>query len=75
MTCTSRAPAVPAGVVARSCVELTRVMPVARVPPTRIVAPVAKLVPLIVICVPPVAGPLVGDTEVIVGLFGLAGAV
>ena len=57
----------PAGVVARSCVELTSVMPVARVPPTRTVAPVAKLVPLIVICVPPVAGPLVGDTEVIVG--------
>ena len=30
----------------------------------------AKLVPVIVISVPPVVGPLVGDTDVIVGAVG-----
>ena len=52
---------------ARTCVALRNVTPVADVPPTRTVAPETKLVPLIVIVVPPAVVPDVGDTEVTVG--------
>ena len=67
VTCTSRAPAVPAGVRAVSCVALTNVTFVAAVPPTRTVAPDTKFVPVSVIVVPPAVGPDVGDTEVRAG--------
>ena len=70
VTWTLLAPAVPAGDVARSCVELTSVTPVAATPPMRTVAPVAKFVPAIVITVPPAVGPLVGVKDVIVGVVG-----
>ena len=60
----------PAGVVARSCVALTNVTPVADVPPTRTVAPETKLVPVSVMTVPPAVGPAVGDTDVSVGAGG-----
>ena len=73
MTCTSRAPAVPAGVRAVSCVALTNVTFVAAVPPTRTVAPETKFAPVSVIVVPPAVGPEVGDTDVSVG--AAAGAV
>ena len=63
----------PAGVVARSCVALMNVTPVAAVPPTRTVAPETKLVPVSVIVVPPAVGPEVGDTEVSVGAGGGVG--
>ena len=66
--CTSRAPAVPAGVVARTCVALTNVTAVAAVPPTRTVAPDTKFVPASVITVPPVLGPDDGVTDVSVGV-------
>ena len=65
--CTSRAPAVPAGVRAVTCVALTNVTFVAAVPPTRTVAPDTKFVPVRVIVVPPAVGPDVGDTDVSVG--------
>ena len=64
VTCTLRAPAVPAGVTARSCVADRNVTPVAATLLTRTVAPVTKPVPVIVIVVPPVVGPDVGETEV-----------
>ena len=67
VTCTLAAPALPAGVFARTCVALRNVTPVADVLPTRTVAPDTKLVPLIVIVVPPAVVPEVGDTEVTVG--------
>jgi hypothetical protein len=67
VTWTLRAPAVPAGVVPRTCVALTNVTPVASTPFTRIVAPDTKLVPVTVIVVPPVVGPDVGDTDVTAG--------
>jgi len=61
VTTTSFAPAVPAGVTAVMEVELTTTTLVAATPPTFTVAPV-KLVPTIVIDVPAVSGPDVGDT-------------
>ena len=64
---TSRAPAVPAGVRAVTCVALTNVTLVAATPPTRTVAPETKLVPVRVIVVPPAVGPDVGETDVSVG--------
>ena len=67
MTCTSRAPAVPAGVRAVSCVALTNATFVAAAPPTRTVAPETKFAPVSVIVVPPAVGPEVGDTDVSVG--------
>ena len=72
VTITSLAPAVPAGVVAVMVVGLTTVTLVAELPPTVTVAPVMKLVPEIVIGVPPAAGPEVGDTAVTVGGAGVA---
>ena len=57
-------PAAAAGVFARSCVADTKVTPVAATPLTRTVAPETKLLPVIVIVVPPAVGPEVGETEV-----------
>ena len=68
VTSTSRAPAVPAGVRAVSCVALTNVTLVADVPPTRTVAPDAKFVPVRVMLVPPAVGPVEGETDVSVGV-------
>jgi len=65
--CTGRAPAVPAGVTARTCVAETNVTPVAGTPLTSTVAPEAKLVPVSVMVVPPVDGPDVGLIDVKVG--------
>jgi hypothetical protein len=67
VTTTLTAPAAWAGVVAVREVLLTTVTPVAAVPPKLTVAPVAKLVPVIVTAVPPAVGPLVGATPVTVG--------
>ena len=64
MICTGRAPAVPAGVTARTCVAETNVTPVAGTPLTSTVAPEAKLVPVSVMVVPPVDGPDVGLIDV-----------
>ena len=55
------APVVPLMVV------LVTVTPVSATPPTVADAPAWKLVPLIVTVVPPVVGPLVGETELTVG--------
>jgi hypothetical protein len=52
-----------AGVRAVSVRELTNVTLVAATPPILIVAPDSKLLPLTVISVPPVVGPLRGDTD------------
>jgi len=61
------APTVPAGVTAVTVDELTTVTDVAATPPTvKLVAPV-RFVPVSVIVVPPVVGPDVGVTDVIVG--------
>ena len=51
--------AVPAGVVARSCVVLTYVVEALR-PPTQTCEPLLKFWPVIVTCVPPATGPDVG---------------
>ncbi len=68
--CTVFGPEVPAGVVAVTVVLFTRVTPVAAVPPTVTVAPVAKLVPVSVMGVPPAVGPELGVTDVSVGADG-----
>lgn len=65
VTTTSFAPTVPTGVFAVIEVAVATTL-VATVPPTVTVAPV-KLVPTIVIDVPAVSGPDVGDTLAIVG--------
>jgi len=65
VTTTSFAPAAPAGVTAVMEVAVATTL-VAATPPTVTVA-LAKLVPLIVIVVPPAVGPLVGLTLEIVG--------
>ena len=67
VTATVTAPALPAGVVAVIVVALTTTTFVAAVPPKVTVAPDAKLVPVIVTAVPPVIGPLFGDTLLTVG--------
>ena len=67
MICTVRAPALPAGVVARTCVAETNVTPVAGTPLTSTVAPDTKLAPERVMVVPPVDGPDVGLIDVSVG--------
>ena len=54
--------AVPAGVRARSCEALTKVIDVAAREPTRTVAPLTKPEPVIVIVVPPASGPELGVT-------------
>ena len=67
VTVTSFAPAVPAGVLAVIEVALTTTILVAETPPTfTLVAPV-KLVPVMVIEVPPNVVPELGLTLVIVG--------
>ncbi len=67
VTVTSFSPALPAGVIAVMEVALTTITLVAETPPTfTLVAPV-KLVPLMVIEVPPNVGPDVGLTLVMVG--------
>ena len=65
VTTTSLAPTVPAGVFAVIEVAVATTL-VAATPPTVTVAPV-KLVPAMVIAVPAVSGPDVGDTLAIVG--------
>jgi hypothetical protein len=67
VTVTVTAPAVPAGVVAVIDVLLTTTTLVAAVLPNVTVAPVAKLVPVMVTEVPPVVGPVFGLTLVTVG--------
>jgi len=60
-------PALPTGVEQVAEVADVMVTPVHAVPPTVIpVAPV-KLVPVMVMDVPPAVGPLVGETEATVG--------
>ena len=67
VTATFFAPAVPAGVTAVTLVDETTTTLVAATPPTvTLVAPV-KLVPVIVIAVPPAVEPVAGETEEIVG--------
>ena len=58
---------VAVGVVAVIEVLFTTVTPVAVVPPMLTVAPVRKLLPVIVMAVPPATGPLVGETDATVG--------
>ena len=67
VTVTVTAPALPAGAVAVISVGLTTTTLVAAVAPNVTVAPVAKLVPVIVTAVPPAVKPLFGDTLVTVG--------
>ena len=68
VTITLAVPAVPAGVEQVAEVADVMVTPVHAVPPTVIpVAPV-KLVPVMVMDVPPVVDPLVGETAVTVGV-------
>ena len=64
---TSFAPAVPAGVTAVTDVALTTLTLVAAVPPTVTLLVPVKLVPVIVIVVPPEDEPDVGATVVMVG--------
>src|SRR5438132_9987559 len=67
MTTMSGPPAGRAGVVALICVALTTLTPVAALPPMVTVAVGSKLVPVMVIAVPPVVGPEVGLTAPTVG--------
>ena len=67
VTRTLTVPAVPAGVVQVAVVLLTMTADVQATPPTVMpVAPV-RLVPVMVILVPPAVDPLAGDTAVTVG--------
>ena len=67
VTATLTAPRVPAGVTAVTLVDETTTTLVAATPPTvTLVAPV-KLVPVIVIAVPPKVEPVAGETDEIVG--------
>jgi hypothetical protein len=67
VTVTVTAPALPAGVVAVMVVLFTTATLVAAVLPNVTVAPVAKLVPVMVTAVPPAVGPLFGLTPLTVG--------
>ncbi len=67
VTTTSTAPEAWAAVVTSIWVALTKVTPVAAVPPKVTVAPLTKFAPVMVTAVPPVSGPLLGVTEVTVG--------
>src|SRR5579872_2889025 len=67
VTVTVTAPALPAGVVAVIVVLFTTTTLVAAAEPNVTVAPDTKFVPVIVAAVPPVVGPLFGDTLVTVG--------
>ena len=62
------APAVPAGVTAVTVVELTTLTEVAATPPIVTELAPVKFVPVIVIAVPPVVGPVFGLTDEIVGV-------
>lgn len=66
-TATVTAPTALAGVDAVIEVLFTTVTPVAAVPPKLTVAPVKKLVPVIVTPVPPPTGPVLGVIDVTVG--------
>ena len=66
-TMTFTAPATWAGVVAVIDVLLTRVTPVAGMPPRLTVAPVPKPVPVIVTVVPPLVVPVLGVMEATLG--------
>jgi hypothetical protein len=68
VTVTVTVPALFAGVAAVVVVLFTTVTLVAAVPPNVTVAPEAKFLPVIVTAVPPVVGPLFGDTLLTVGL-------
>jgi hypothetical protein len=67
VTATSAAPAVRAGVVAVMDVALFTVNALAAVPPNDTAVAPVKLVPVRVTEVPPVVGPVAGETAVIVG--------
>ena len=67
MATTSLAPAVPAGVVQLRLVAEVTVVEVQAAPPMVTVAPVTKLVPVMVTLVPPAVGPEVGLMAVTVG--------
>jgi hypothetical protein len=67
VTVTLTAPAGCAGVVAEIDVALLTTTPVAAVPPTETAAPTTKLVPAIVMAVPPSVDPEAGVTLVTVG--------
>src|SRR5579862_7003914 len=58
---------VEAGVVAFSCVLLTKVVVVALFGPNAATAPVTKFVPVMVITVPPLAEEIAGEILVMVG--------
>ena len=75
VTTTLTAPAACAGVLAVICVALTTTILVAAVPPNVTPAPAWNPVPVIVTAVPPLVGPLVGDTELTVGVGGGGGVV
>jgi hypothetical protein len=64
---TFAAPAVPAGVTAVTVVELTTDTLVAALPPTVTLEVPVRLVPVIVIAVPPAVGPTLGVIDVMVG--------
>src|SRR5438876_7403255 len=64
---TSKIPAACVGVVAVIWVALTTLTPVAALPPTVTVAVASKPLPVMVIAVPPAAGPEVGLTALTVG--------
>ena len=68
VTVTFTLPLAPAGVTPVIEVALATVTAVARAPPNVMVAPAAKSVPVSVTAVPPVVGPVVGDTPVRVGI-------
>ena len=57
----------PAGAVTSNCVALVKVTLVAATPPKVTVAPATKFVPVITTGVPPVSGPLLGLTVLMVG--------
>lgn len=63
VTTMSFGPALCVGVVHVSDVDETNATDAQAVPPTEIVAPETKSVPVIVIDVPPIAGPDAGDTD------------
>ena len=67
MSDTFAAPAVPAGVTAVTIVELTTDTLVAALPPTVTLDVPVRLVPVIVIAVPPAVGPTFGLTDEIEG--------
>ena len=67
VTTTALAPTVPAGANAVREVVSTKLTVDARLPPMATDAPAAKFVPVIVMLLPPMAGPEVGVTAVIVG--------